>query len=75
MIYKPVKKPDAEIKCYFSQDISRAFRDTCSIGGKLSHGFAYHCYYCHKFFARSDKQNQHMEHCSSVPGVVNNFNN
>ena len=24
IIYKPVKKPDAEIKCYFLQDISRA---------------------------------------------------
>ena len=75
IIYKPVKKPNAEIKCYFSQDISRACRNTCSKGEKMSHGFAYQCYYCGKFFARSDKQKRHMEHCSGFPGIVYNFNN
>ena len=41
----------------------------------LSHGFAYQCYYCSKFFARSDIQKHHMQHCSGVPGIVYNFNN
>ena len=39
------------------------------------HGFANQCYYCGKLFARSDKQKQHMEHCSGVLGIVYNFNN
>ena len=69
-----MKKADADIKCYFSQDISRAYRNTCNKGEKLSHGFAYQCYYCNKFFVRPDKHKRHMEHCSCVPGIVYNFN-
>ena len=34
IIYKPVKKADAKIKCYFSQDIARAYRSTCNKGEK-----------------------------------------
>ena len=75
MIYKHVKKADAEMKCYFSQDISRAYRNTCNKGEKLSHGFAYQCYYCNEFFVTPDKHKRHMEHCSGVPGIVYNFNN
>ena len=67
---KPAKKADAGIRCYFSQDISRAYRNTCSRDEKLTHGFAYQCYYCNKFFARPDKHKRHMEHCSGVPGIV-----
>ena len=70
-----MKKADAEIKCYFSQDISRAYRNTCSRGEKLSHSFAYQCYYCNTFFARPDKHKRHVEHCSSIPGIIYNFNN
>ena len=74
MIFKPVKKHDAEIKCYVSQDISSAYRNTCSKGEKLLHGFGYQCCYCGKFFAWSDNQKRNMEH-SGVPGVIYNFNN
>ena len=42
---------------------------------KLSHGFAFECYYCGKFFARADKQKRHIENCSGVPGIIYNFNN
>ena len=42
---------------------------------KLSHGFAFECYYCGKFFARADKQKRHIESCSGVPGIIYNFNN
>ena len=70
-----MKKTDAEIKCYFLQDISRAYRNTCNKDEKLSHGFAYQCYYCNKFFVRPDKHKRHMRHCSSIPGIVYNFNN
>ena len=70
-----MKKADAEIKCYFSQDISKAYSNTCSKGEELSHGFANQCYYCNKFFVRPDKHKRHMEHCSGVLGVVYNFDN
>ena len=75
IIYNPLKKPDVEIKCYFLQDISSANRNTWNKSEKLSHGFAYQCYYCGKFFAISDRQELHMEHCSGVPGIIYNFNN
>ena len=75
IIYKPVKKADAEIKCYFSQDISRAYRNTCNKGKNLSHGFACQCYYCNKFFVRPDKHKRHMEHCCGLPGIAYNFIN
>ena len=75
IIYKPVKKVDAEIKCYFLQDISRVYRNTCDKSEKLSHGFAYQCYYCNKCFVRPGKHKQHMHHFSGVPVIVYNFNN
>ena len=42
---------------------------------KLSHGFAFECYYCGKFFARADKQKRYIENCSGAPGIIYNFNN
>ena len=75
LVHKPVKKPNEEIKCYFSRGLSRAYRNTCSRGEKLQHGFASQCYYCNKFFARPDKYKQHIEHCSEVSGIVYSFNN
>ena len=59
IIFKPVEKPNAEIKCYYSQDLLKACRNTCNKGKKLSHGFGNQCYDCGKLFARSDKQKQH----------------
>ena len=41
IIHKPVKKRNEKIKCYFSKDISRAFRNTRNKGNKISHSFAY----------------------------------
>ena len=55
--------------------MSRAYRNTCNKGEKLSHGFGYQCYYYNKFFARPDKHKRHMEHCSGIPGIVYSFNN
>ena len=55
LVYKPVRKPNKQIKCYFSRDLSKAYRNTCSRGEKLQHGFANQSYYCNKFFPRPDK--------------------
>ena len=68
IIYKTVKKCDEKIYCYFSKHISRAFRNTCSNGDKLSHSFAYQCYYCSKFFAQPDKS-QNLEIDLSVKNM------
>ena len=75
VIYKPVKKLEKKVLCYFSEDISKSYRNNCGKGEKMSHGFAFECYYCGKFFARADKQKRHIESCSGIPGVVYNFNN
>ena len=75
LVYKPVRKPNEQIKCYFSRDLSKAYRNTCSRGEKLHHGFENQCYYCNKFFPRSDKYKRHTEHCSGVPGIACSFNN
>ena len=75
LVYKPMRKPNEQIKCYFSRDLSKACRNTCSRGEKLQHGFANQCYYCNKFFARPDQYKRHTEHCSGVPGIFYSFNN
>ena len=76
LVYKPVRKPNDQIKCYFSRDLSKAYRNMCSRGEKLQHGLANQCYYwnCNKFFARPDKYKQHIEHCPGVLDNVYSFN-
>ena len=62
LVYKPKKKPNEKMKCYFLRDLSRAYRNTCSRGEKLQHGFPNQCYYCNKFFARRNRYKRHIEH-------------
>ena len=62
--------------CYYSKDLSKAYRNSCRESGeKVSHGFAFECYYCSTFFAQANRQKRHIESCSGVPGIVYNFNN
>ena len=65
MIYKSSKSPEKEVLC-FSTNISKSYRNSCD---KVSHGFAFECYYCGKYFARANKQKRHIENCTSVPGI------
>ena len=51
LVYKPVRKPKEEIKCYFLRDLPKAYRNTCSKGEKLQHEFANQCCYCNNFLA------------------------
>ena len=75
IIYKPVKSIDEKILCYYSTDLSIAYRNSCGeTAKKKSHEYAFECYYCGKFFAQADRQNRHIESCSVVPGVLYNFN-
>ena len=75
IVYKPVKWPEKQIQCYYSQDISKSYRNSCGDSEKLSHRFAFECYYCGKKFARADKQKRHIETCTGVPGIIYNLNN
>ena len=75
IIYKPVKSPEKQIQCYYPQDTSKLYRNSCRDVEKLSHRFALEYHYCGKFFARADKQKRHIENCSGVLGVIYNFNN
>ena len=49
IIYKPTKLPENKIQCYYSQDKSKSYRNSCGDSEKLSHGFAFECYYRGKF--------------------------
>ena len=49
IIYKPVKSPQKKIQCYYSQDISKSYRNSCGDAKKLSHGFAFECYFVESF--------------------------
>ena len=75
IIYKPIKSPEKKIQCHYSQDISKPYRDSCGDGEKLSYVFVFEYYYCGKYFARADKQKRHIESCSGVPGIIDNFSN
>ena len=49
IIYKPIKLPEKKIQCYYSQNKSKSYRNSCGDSKKLSHGFAFECYYRGKF--------------------------
>ena len=61
IIYKPIKSPEKEVLC-FSTNISKSYRNSCeTTSDKVSHGFAFECYCCGKYFARSNKQKRHIK--------------
>ena len=64
-----------EVLCFSTNDISKSYRNSCgATSDKISHGFAFECYYCGKFFARGDNQKRHIENCTGVPDIIYNFN-
>ena len=76
IIYKPIKSPEKKVLCFSSNDISKSYRNSCgATSDKVSHWFAFECYYCGKFFAKADKQKRHIENCIGAPGIIYNFNN
>ena len=74
IVYKPVKKEDEIIECFFSLKINLAYRSTFSENQKIRHGTAFQCYFCSNYYSRKDKYDRHMENCSGKPGYVYNFN-
>ena len=74
IIYKPVKRPDQIINCYFSEKLNLAFRASFNEGTKIKHCSASHCYFCSNYYAKKDKFDRHFENCTGWPGYVYNFN-
>ena len=77
IIYKPTKRIEIELICYFSNDISKAYSSLHSEGKRglrRAHKF-FECYYCNKFFIENIRHTRYMESCTGKPGVTYNFNN
>ena len=76
IIYKLTKHIEIEPLCYFSDDISKAYTNLYSTPTRMKQtNKNYQCYYCNKFFIRSEKHQSHINNCSGAPGVVYDFNN
>ena len=74
IIYKPVKKEDEIIECFFTSEINLAYRWTFSENQKIKHSTAYQCYFCSNYYGRKDKFDRHIENCTGKPGYVYKFN-
>ena len=77
IIYKPVKKEDKIINCFFSSEINLAYRASFSDEkdkSKIKQTTAFQCYYCSHYFGRKDRFDRHIKSCAGMPGFVYNFN-
>ena len=77
IIYKPVKKEDEIIECFFSLQMNLAFRATFTEDKnftKLIHSTAFQCYFCSTYYSRKERFDKHIENCTGRPGFVYNFN-
>ena len=74
ILYKPVKKLDNFIKCYFVKDLKYAYR---SVYEKTQKEFGvntlYECYYCNDFWIIKSKYERHLKVCGKKPGVIYDF--
>ena len=74
IIYKPVKKEDEIIECFFTSQINLAYRSSFSENQKIKHSTAYQYYFCSNYYGRKDTFDRHIENCTGKPGYVYNFN-
>ena len=75
IMYKPMKKWDGIINCYFSTDLATAYRAKYVINDDTRHSRAFQCYYCNAYYNKKPRYQQHLERCLGIPGVVYNFAN
>ena len=61
IIYKPVKKEDEIMECFFTSQINLAHRSTFSENQKIKHSTAYQCYFCSNYYGRKDKFDRHRK--------------
>ena len=76
IVYKPIKKEDEIIDCFFTGKIYLAYRTTYNNDqktGKIRHGYAFRCHYCSYYFTRLDRYQKHLDNCVGKPGFVYKF--
>ena len=76
IIYKPVKKENAILNCFFTDKLHLAYKavyNEITKWDKLKSTCAFQCYFCGKFWTRQTKLATHMKNCLGKPGFVYNF--
>ena len=76
IIYKPVKKENEILNCFFTDKLHLAYKATYNETikwDKLKSSCAFQCYFCGKFWTRKTKLETHMKNCTGKPGFVYNF--
>ena len=76
IIYKPVKKENAILNCFFTDKLHLAYKavyNETTKWDKLKSTCAFQCYFCSKFWTRKTKLATHMKNCTGKPGFVYNF--
>ena len=64
IIYKPVKKVDDIINCFFGEKLNKAFRVSFNETSKIKHCSAWQCYFCFNYCTRKEKFDHHFESCT-----------
>ena len=76
IIYKPVKKENAILNCFFTDKLHLAYKavyNETTKWDKLKSTCAFQCYFCGKFWTRQTKLATHMKNCLGKPGFIYNF--
>ena len=76
IIYKPVKKENEILNCFFTDNLHLVFRASYNETVKwktLKHSCTFQCYFCSKFWVHKSRLESHMKHCTGKPGFIYNF--
>ena len=76
IIYKPVKKQNAILNCFFTDKLHLAYKclyNETLKWDKLKSTYGFQCYFCSKFFTRQKRLDGHLKNCVGKPGFVYNF--
>ena len=76
IIYKPVKKRNAVLNCFFTDRLHLAYKAVYNESvkwDKLKSACAFECYFCGRFWVRQSRLELHMKNFVGKPGFVYNF--
>ena len=75
ILYKPIKKENDVIECYFKDDLKNAYRAVYLRSSELTTANTlYECFYCNEFWTVKSRYEKHLRTCGKKPGVVYDFN-
>ena len=75
IVYKPVKKQDEVINCFFTDNVKTVSRAVYNNSqGLHTANTLYECYYCDDFFLIKSKFEKHIRICGKKTGVLYDFN-